>query len=78
MLRRHPDRFRVVALAAHRNVELLAAQALEFRPDHVAIADAALAAQLQARLAAAGLRTRVLAGPESLDQQSRRCRRRPT
>jgi len=66
VLRRHAGRFRVVGLAAHRNVELLAAQALEFQPEHVAIADAALAAPLRARLAAAGLATRVLAGPESL------------
>jgi 1-deoxy-D-xylulose-5-phosphate reductoisomerase len=68
VLRRHASRFRVVALAAHRNVELLAAQALEFRPDHVAIADATLAPQLLARLAAAGLGTRVLAGPASLSE----------
>jgi 1-deoxy-D-xylulose-5-phosphate reductoisomerase len=68
VLRRHPDRFRVVALAAHRNIELLAAQALEFRPDHVAIADAALAPQLASRLAAAGLGTRVLAGADSLSE----------
>jgi 1-deoxy-D-xylulose-5-phosphate reductoisomerase len=68
VLRRHADRYRVVALAARRNIELLAAQAHEFRPDYVAVADAALATQLAARLAAAGLRTAVLAGPESLVQ----------
>ncbi len=66
VLRLHADRYRVVALAAHRNVGLLATQALEFRPDVVALADATLAPQLQARLASAGLATRVLAGPESL------------
>jgi len=68
VLRRHSDRYRVVALAAGRNSELLAAQALEFRPDCVAIADASRAPGLAARLAAAGLPTRVLAGPESLQQ----------
>jgi 1-deoxy-D-xylulose-5-phosphate reductoisomerase len=68
VLRLHPDRYRVVALTANRNVDLLAAQALEFRPDVVAIADSVLAPQLQSRLAATGLATRVLAGPESLQQ----------
>jgi 1-deoxy-D-xylulose-5-phosphate reductoisomerase len=66
VLRRHAGRYRVVALAARRNVELLAAQALEFRPDYVAIADAALAGELAARLASAGLAARVVAGPDSL------------
>ena len=68
VLRRHATRYRVVALAARRNVDLLAAQAVEFRPDYVAIADASLAADLTARLAAAGLATRVVAGPDSLSQ----------
>jgi 1-deoxy-D-xylulose-5-phosphate reductoisomerase len=35
---RHPDRFRVVGLAAGRNVELLAKQAADFRPEVVASA----------------------------------------
>jgi len=68
VLRRHADRYRVVALAAGRNVELLAAQAREFRPECVAIADPALASRLAAQLAAAGLDTAVLTGPESLQQ----------
>ncbi|MGH2783675.1 MAG: 1-deoxy-D-xylulose-5-phosphate reductoisomerase [Actinomycetota bacterium] len=33
VVRKHPDRFRVVALAAGSNAELLAAQADEFRPE---------------------------------------------
>jgi 1-deoxy-D-xylulose-5-phosphate reductoisomerase len=66
VLRQHADRYRVVALTANRNIELLLTQAQEFRPEVVAIADSTLAVQLQSRLAAAGLGTRVLAGPESL------------
>ena len=66
VLARHPDRFRVVALTAHRDVDGLAAQCLEARPDYAAMADPAAAAALQARLARAGLSTRVLAGPEGL------------
>ena len=65
VLRRHADRFRVVALSAHRNVERLAAQAAEFRPDYVAIADASLATALSASLAQRGVRIPVLAGSDA-------------
>ena len=41
VMRREPERFRVHALAAHRSVDVLVAQAAEFRPDLVAIGDAA-------------------------------------
>lgn len=36
---RHPDRFRVVALAAHRRVEVLAAQVARFAPRAAVVAD---------------------------------------
>jgi 1-deoxy-D-xylulose-5-phosphate reductoisomerase len=36
VVRAHPERFRVVALAARNNIDLLAAQAREFAPDLVA------------------------------------------
>ena len=45
-----PDRYRVTALGAARSVELLAEQAHRFRPDVVAIADDARAAELAERL----------------------------
>ena len=38
VVRKHPDRFKVVALAAGSNAELLAAQADEFRPELAVIA----------------------------------------
>jgi 1-deoxy-D-xylulose-5-phosphate reductoisomerase len=63
---RHPDRFRVVGIAARANDRILAEQCLRFRPDTVAMLDGAAAARLTARLAAAGCNTRVLAGPEAL------------
>lgn len=47
---RFTDRFRVVAMAAGRNLELLAEQVRRFRPELVSVADAALAAELTARL----------------------------
>jgi 1-deoxy-D-xylulose-5-phosphate reductoisomerase len=63
---RHPGRFRVTALAAHRNVEALAALCVRFAPQIAAIGDAACADALRERLAAAGCDARVLAGPEAL------------
>ena len=39
LVRRHPDKFRVQALAAGRNVEKLAAQVREFHPVLAVIAD---------------------------------------
>jgi 1-deoxy-D-xylulose-5-phosphate reductoisomerase len=48
VIRADPERFRVTALGAWRSVDLVAAQAREFRPDVVAIGDASLAAELEA------------------------------
>jgi 1-deoxy-D-xylulose-5-phosphate reductoisomerase len=47
-----PDRFRVVALGAGRNVGALAEQVRRFRPERVAVADAAGARELRERLGA--------------------------
>src|SRR5690606_35450576 len=48
----HPDRFRVVALAAGRQVERLAEQALRYRPSVLSVADAGAAEALSSRLQA--------------------------
>lgn len=48
LVARFPDRFRATALAAGRNVERLAEQVRQFRPDAVATADAAGAEALRA------------------------------
>ncbi len=50
VVRRHPERFEVVALAARRSVDLLVGQALELRPRLVAVGDPDLAAGVAARL----------------------------
>jgi 1-deoxy-D-xylulose-5-phosphate reductoisomerase len=63
---RHPDRFRVGALAAHRNVASLAELCAKFRPTLAVIADASLESELRDRLRAANLATRVAAGAEAL------------
>ena len=50
IVRARPDRYSVFALGASRSVDALVAQAEEFRPQVVAIADAARAAEVQACL----------------------------
>lgn len=55
VVRRHPDRLRVVALAANQNLDLLASQALEFAPQSVALADNSRIATLQERLRGTGI-----------------------
>jgi 1-deoxy-D-xylulose-5-phosphate reductoisomerase len=65
VIRADPDRHRVVAIAAHRSVESLAAQAREFRPEVVGIADSSKAADLAALLPAG---TELVAGPDALTQ----------
>jgi 1-deoxy-D-xylulose-5-phosphate reductoisomerase len=64
---RHPDRYRVVALGAHRNVDGLFKQIQEFRPAMAALTDPAAAQLLAERLRSAGSATQVLGGPESLE-----------
>jgi 1-deoxy-D-xylulose-5-phosphate reductoisomerase len=66
VLARHKDKFKVVALGAHRNAAKLALQILSVRPAFAALADAQAARELTERLAASGSRTRVLAGEEGL------------
>jgi 1-deoxy-D-xylulose-5-phosphate reductoisomerase len=66
VIARHPDRFRVVALGAHRNVEKLAEQCKRFAVPYAALADAAAASKLDAALRARGAPTRVIDGPDAL------------
>ncbi|HRE56069.1 MAG TPA: 1-deoxy-D-xylulose-5-phosphate reductoisomerase, partial [Candidatus Competibacter sp.] len=66
VVQRHPDRFRVAALTAHRNVEGLLQQCLTHRPAFAVMADLAAAARLEDRLRALGEPTEVLAGAAGL------------
>ncbi|MGM0768919.1 MAG: 1-deoxy-D-xylulose-5-phosphate reductoisomerase [Pseudomonadota bacterium] len=50
VIRRHPDRFRVYALAANSRVEEMASLCREFQPDCAVMADAGAAAALAERL----------------------------
>lgn len=65
---RHPDRFEVFALTAHRQDDKLLEQVLRFSPQYAVIGDVEAAQRLRAALAEAGSRTEVLCGPEALEQ----------
>jgi 1-deoxy-D-xylulose-5-phosphate reductoisomerase len=67
VIARHPERYAVAALAAHRNAAKLGALCRRFRPAVAALLDVEAARTLAADLAGAGLATRVLAGPEGLE-----------
>ena len=71
VIARHPDRFRVVALGARRNAARLAEQVQRFRPDYAVLAEESAAPELAARLAAAHVPTRVLAGAGALEEVAR-------
>ena len=52
-----PETYDVVALTANKSVDIIAEQALEFRPEFVALADSAYADALNAKLAGSGIET---------------------
>jgi 1-deoxy-D-xylulose-5-phosphate reductoisomerase len=64
VVRQFADRFRIVGLAAGRNIELLSEQIREFQPETVAVLDEALADRLQRMLAHSPQRPRILFGSE--------------
>jgi 1-deoxy-D-xylulose-5-phosphate reductoisomerase len=67
VLARHPDRFRVVALAARQNVAKLAQQVIQWKPQFAVLADESCVPELKERLARAGVSgTRVLGGQDGL------------
>ena len=68
ILRREPERFTLYALAAHRSVELLLAQAREFRPPVVVIGDSSLARDVEAGVPRG---TQVLAGESGMAAAAR-------
>lgn len=66
VIRRHPQRYQIVALCAHSQIDRLFEQCLEFKPLFAVLRDAELANRLRSRLAAAGCSTLVEFGPEAL------------
>ena len=66
VIREQKDRLHVEVLSAHRNADLLIAQALEFRPNAVVIGQRELFQEVNATLFDEGIK--VYAGPEALEQ----------
>ncbi|MBI3306434.1 MAG: 1-deoxy-D-xylulose-5-phosphate reductoisomerase [Candidatus Omnitrophica bacterium] len=64
IVRTHPGRFRVRALAANQNVEKLAEQAKEFRPAIVCLYDSSLLPELEKKMGRLGIR--VVTGEDGL------------
>ncbi|WP_448971909.1 1-deoxy-D-xylulose-5-phosphate reductoisomerase [Neisseria sp.] len=63
---RHPEKFRVFALAGHRQVDKLAAQCKQFRPEYAVVGDAGHAAELEKKLKQESIDTQVLYGSQAL------------
>jgi len=66
VIARHPARYRVGALTAHRNADALFALCRRFRPPLAAMLDERAARGLRDALAREGVPTRVVSGPEGL------------
>lgn len=68
IIRQHPDKFNITALSAHSNWELLAEQALEFKPDYLLISDPQFYKSLKAEVDG----PEVLSGSEMLPELASR------
>ncbi len=66
VIARHPDRYRVLALAAHSRIDLLETQIRAFAPAYAVVVDPVAAETLRQRVAVAGLKTDVLTGSDAL------------
>ncbi|BAW95785.1 1-deoxy-D-xylulose 5-phosphate reductoisomerase [[Synechococcus] sp. NIES-970] len=71
IVRSHPDKFRVVGMAAGRNIQLLAAQVREFQPEIVATSEESLLPELKALLADLPYTPQLIAGKEAIAEVAR-------
>lgn len=62
----HPDRFKIIALTAHRNIELLFNQCIKYKPAYAVVSTEKLASDLQKRLQEKALKTHVFFGAKAL------------
>lgn len=63
---RHPERFRIVALTANRDVQGMLEQCLRWKPEYAVMSQADAALQLERELRTRGAATRVLQGEQGL------------
>ncbi len=71
VLAQHPERYRVVSLAARSDVQRMAEQCRRFRPEVAVMEHAPAAAELERLLRSAGLSTRVSAGADAIVELAR-------
>lgn len=67
---RHPDKFRIVALTANLQVDLLFRQCVQFRPQYAVLLEEDAATRLRQLVREAGLGVEVLCGVAALEQVS--------
>jgi len=65
---RHPDKFKIVALTANSQVELMLEQCRQYQPEYAVLVDETAAVKLRSLTKDAGLSVEVLAGQEALEQ----------
>ena len=70
VIARHPAKFKVFALAANTNVDVLFAQCQQFSPRYAALLNSDAGEQLAKKLKLAGSVTQVLAGLEAMEMLS--------
>lgn len=68
IIARHPDRFRIHALTAYKNVATLFRQCVQFKPVFAAVGDAELASQLKIKLQELAIKTEVVFGSDAIAQ----------
>ncbi len=68
VIRRHPERYNVIALTANQADEKLFQQCIEFDPQYAVLVNNDAAQRLKEKLDVAGVNTEVLSGVESLDR----------
>lgn len=66
---RHPDRYKITALTANRNIDALFTQCIRYKPDYAVVVDADRAGVLEQRLKnTAASHVEVLAGAQALEE----------
>ncbi len=70
VISRHTDQYRVYALAANANVDVLLKQCLAYKPRFAVLLDEKAAAELSTQLKAQNIKTQVLSGMAGLEQVS--------
>lgn len=68
VIARHPDKYKVIALSANTQVDRLLQQCEQFSPEYAVMADALSAEQLEQKLSAKNLSTKVLSGADALNR----------